>query len=58
MTKERSRRYFAQTITDADYVDDIALQVNTPAQSKPCYIVWICYIVPDMTLNNLMVKLQ
>ena len=31
-TKERSRRYIAQTITDADYTDDIALQANTPAQ--------------------------
>ena len=31
MTKER-RRYPAQTITDADYANDIALQANTPAQ--------------------------
>ena len=29
-TKERSRRYPAQTITDADYVDNIALLANTP----------------------------
>ena len=31
-TKERSRRYPAQTITDADYTDDIALLANTLAQ--------------------------
>ena len=30
LTKERSRRYSAQTITDADYADDIALLANTP----------------------------
>ena len=34
LTKERSRRYPAQTITDADYVDDIALLANIPAQAK------------------------
>ena len=34
LAKERSRRYFTQTITDADYADDIALLVNTPAQAK------------------------
>ena len=31
LAKERSRRYSAQTITDSDYADDIALLVNTPA---------------------------
>ena len=31
LAKERSRRYPAQTITDADYADNIALLVNTPA---------------------------
>ena len=31
LTKERSRRYPAKTITDADYADDIALQANAPA---------------------------
>ena len=31
LTKERSRRYPAQTITDAGYADDIALLANTPA---------------------------
>ena len=34
LAKEKSRRYPAQTITDADYADDIALLVNTTAQSK------------------------
>ena len=33
LTKERSRRYPAQTITNADYTDDIALLANTPAQA-------------------------
>ena len=31
VTKERIKIYPAQTITDADYADDIALLVNTPA---------------------------
>ena len=34
LTKERSRRYPTQTITDADYTDDIVLLANTPAQAK------------------------
>ena len=34
LTKERSRRYHTQKITDADYADDIALLMNTPAQAK------------------------
>ena len=34
LAKERSRRYPAQTITDADYGDDIALLTNTPAQHE------------------------
>ena len=34
LAKERSRRYPAQTITDADYVDDIARQVNTPTHAE------------------------
>ena len=29
LTKERSRRYSAYTITDTDYADDTALQANT-----------------------------
>ena len=32
LAKERSRRYPTQTITDADYMDDIALIANTPTQ--------------------------
>ena len=32
LTKRRSRRYPAKTITDADYADDIALLANTPNQ--------------------------
>ena len=32
LAKERSRRYPAQTITDADYADGIALLANKPAQ--------------------------
>ena len=38
LTKER-RRYPAKIITNADYTDNIALVVNEPAQTKPCYIV-------------------
>ena len=34
LRKERSRRYPAQTITDADYADDIALLSNTPIQAE------------------------
>ena len=34
LVKERSRRYLAQTFTDVDYVDDIALLANSPAQAK------------------------
>ena len=33
MAKERSRRYPVQTITDADYADDISFQANLPAQA-------------------------
>ena len=40
LTKERSRRCPVKTNTNADYADDIALLANTPAQAKPCYIVW------------------
>ena len=38
LTKERSRRYPAKTITDADYAEDITLLANKP-KPKPCYIV-------------------
>ena len=34
LPKERSRRYSAQTIMNADYVDDIALLANTPTQAE------------------------
>ena len=34
LAKERSRRYPAQTITDADYADDIALLANTTTQAE------------------------
>ena len=34
LTKKRSRRYAAKTITDADYADDIALVANTPNQAE------------------------
>ena len=34
MTKKRSKRYPAKTITDADYADDIALLANTPNQAE------------------------
>ena len=34
LTKERSRRYTAKTITDANYTDDIALLANALAQAK------------------------
>ena len=40
LTKERSRRYPEQTITDADNADDIALLANAPAQAETYYIVW------------------
>ena len=32
--KEKSRRYPAKTITDADYADDIVLLANTPNQAE------------------------
>ena len=34
LTKKRSRRYPAKTITDADCADDIALLANAPAQAE------------------------
>ena len=34
LTKKRSRRYPAKTITDADYADNIALLANTPNQAE------------------------
>ena len=34
LTKKRSRRYPATTITDANYADDIAILANTPDQAE------------------------
>ena len=34
LTKKRSRRHPAKTITDADYADDIAILANTPSQAE------------------------
>ena len=34
LTKKRSRRYPAKTITDADYADDTAILANTPNQAE------------------------
>ena len=34
LTKKRSRRYPAKTITDADYADDITILANTPDQAE------------------------
>ena len=34
LAKERSIRYSTQTITNADYTTDIALQANSPTQAK------------------------
>ena len=34
LTKKRSRRYTAKTITDTDYADDIAILANTPNQAE------------------------
>ena len=34
LTKKRSRRYPARTITDVDYADDIAILANTPDQAE------------------------
>ena len=34
LTKKRSRRYPAKTVTDADYADDIPKLANTPNQAE------------------------
>ncbi len=34
LTKERSKSHSAQTITNVDYDDDIAILANTPAQTE------------------------
>ena len=33
-TRAKERRYYTQTITDTDYVDDIALLANTPTKAE------------------------
>ena len=40
LTKKRSRRYPATTITDADYADDIAILANTPDQAETLLHSW------------------
>ena len=34
LTKKKSRRYSTKTITNADYVNDIVIPANTPAQAE------------------------
>ena len=34
LQKARSRQYPAETLTDADYMDDLALLTNIPAEAK------------------------
>ena len=34
LAKERSKSYPAQTITDADNADDLAIRANAPAQAE------------------------
>ena len=34
LTKKRSRRYPAKTITDADYTNDLVILANTPTQAE------------------------
>ena len=34
LKRQKSKRYPPETITDADYADDLALLVNTPAQAE------------------------
>ena len=38
LEKERSGRYSAQTMTDADYVDDMVFLQIQPPKPNPCYI--------------------
>ena len=40
LTKKRSRRYLAKTITDADYADDIVILANTPDQAETLLHSW------------------
>ena len=34
LKRARSRQYHSQTITDADYADDIGFLANTPTQAE------------------------
>ena len=43
LTKRRSKRYPAKTITDADYADDLALLANTPNQADKYKIIKLLY---------------
>ena len=52
LTKERIRRNPAQTITDADIADEIALLANTPAKPKPCYIVWNEQLLAEASMTR------
>ena len=56
LAKEISRRYSAQTITDAEYADDIALLAKTPTQAETLLhiLVWAAsciglYVNADQT---------
>ena len=42
LTKKRSKRYPAKTITDADYADDLALMANTPNQAETLWTPTCC----------------
>ena len=55
LKKPRSRIYPAETITDADYADDLALLANTPAQAESL-LHNLCiglYVNPDKTVDSL-----
>ena len=48
LTKERNRSYPAQKIMDADYVDDIALLPNAPAQANKRILI----ILPESSMYD------
>ena len=52
LAKERSKRYPAQTITDADYADGIALLVNSPAQAETQTKQNTCTLIKEATSPN------
>ena len=51
--KERRRRYPAQTFTDVDYADDIALLANIPAQAETLLrsLKWAADGIPSMSMQ-------